>query len=127
MKYVTIIVRILLGLVILTPILGATGIFPAPTADLYTPAGWAFMEALMNSGYMFPLIAVTCAVALVLLIMNRTALAAVILAPFAINVACFHTFVEDAPISVSASLAYVLVGGTIYLLWINRKKYKALW
>jgi len=127
MKVLTIVMKVLLILVLITPILGASGVFPAPTADLYSPSGWAFMEALMNSGYMFPLLALTAAVVIVLLIMNRTALAAIILAPYTVNVLCFHLFVDGTFFHPAASLGWVLILGNAYFLWLNRKKYKALW
>lgn len=127
MNILRIVLRVLLGLLVLTPILGATGVFPAPTADLYTPNGWAFMEALINAGYMLPLLAVTCAVVLVLTIMNRMALAAVILAPMSVNIICFHTFVDTGLISPNASLGILLFLLNAFFLWDNRKKYKGLW
>lgn len=119
--------RILLCLVLLMPILGVLGVFPPPTADLYSPEGWAFMQALMKSDYMMPLIGLLAAVCFVLVAVNRTEIAAVLLAPFVVNVLCFHLFVDGSFFTLSASLAWVLNIATAYFLWINRKKYAALW
>ncbi len=127
MKIVNIILKVLLVLLLLTPILGASGVFPPPTADLYTPDGWAFIQALMNAGYLMPLMAVLCAVCIVLIIMNKTALAAVLLAPMTVNVICFHTFVDTGLISPSAILGILLFLLNAYFLWANRAKYKTLW
>lgn len=127
MKILRIVLRVLLCLLLLIPILGVSGIFPAPTAALYTPSGWAFMSALMATPHMLPLIALTCAVCLVLFVMRRDALAAVILAPLSVNVICFHTFVDTGLISPSASLGILLFVFNAFFLWDNRKKYKALW
>lgn len=127
MKIVNIIARILLGLLVLTPILGVTGVFPEPTADLYTPEGWAFMSALMATPHMFYLIALTCAAVLVLTIMNKMALAAVILAPLSVNIICFHAFVDTGLLSPSPILGELLFILNAYFLWANRAKYKALW
>lgn len=127
MKILSIVMGVLMALVISTPILGATGVFPAPTADLYTPSGWAFMEALMNTGYMFYLIALTCAVTLVLLIMKKAALAAIIITPLTVNIVCFHTFIDGGFFTAAASLAWVLLITNVYFLWRNAETYKKLW
>ncbi|UPA22927.1 hypothetical protein K8942_01805 [Candidatus Peribacteria bacterium] len=127
MKILTNILRVLLILLLLMPILGTLGVFPAPTADLYTPNGWVFMSALMASTYMMPLLGILCAVVIVLLVMNRTALAAALLAPMSLNVILFHAFVDTGLISPSASLGIPLFLLNAYFLWINRKTYKMVW
>ncbi len=127
MKILRIVLRVLICLLLVTPILGATGVFPAPTADLYTPSGWAFMSALLNSGYLMPLIAILCAISIVLFAIGRTALAAILVTPLAVNVICFHAFVDTGLISPSASLGIPLMLITLFFLWDNRKKYKTLW
>lgn len=126
MKILRIILRALLGLLLLLPILGTAGVFPAPTADLYTPSGWAYMEALMNAGYVMPLLGITFFAVLVLTIINRMALAAVILAPVTVNIICFHALVDTGLISPSASLGILLFILNAFFLWDNRTKYKAL-
>ncbi len=127
MKVLTIIMRIFFGLILLLPVLGTLGVFPAPTADLYSPPGWAFMQALMNTGYIMPLIGVTCAVGLVLVLMNKTALAAVIVAPFTVNVVSFHLFLDNSFFSPAAIPAWVLLITDLYFLWVNKSKYRPLW
>lgn len=127
MKITRIVLRVLLALLTLLPVLGTAGVFPAPTADLYTPNGWAFMEALMNATYLMPLLGITFFATLVLTIMNRMALAAIILAPVSVNILCFHAFVDTGLISPSASLGIVLFLLNAFFLWDKRKKYKALW
>ena len=126
MKITRILLRVLLGLLLLLPILGTAGVFPAPTADLYTPSGWAYMEALMNAGYVMPLLGLTFFAALVLTAFNRMALVAVILAPVTVNIICFHAFVDTGLISPSASLGILLFIFNTFFLWDNRKKYKVL-
>lgn len=127
MKILRIVLRVLICLLLLTPILGVTGVFPAPTAELYTEPGWAFMSALMATPHMLPLIALTCAVCLVLFAMRRDALAAVILAPLSVNIICFHAFVDTGLLSASPILGEILFLLNAFFLWDNRKKYKALW
>lgn len=127
MKVLHIILKVLLCLVLVIPVLGTLGVFPAPTADLYSPDGWAFMQAMMATGYMMPLIGVTCAATLILLIIGKDALAAVILAPFTVNVMLFHAFGDKNIFMVSSILGWALFLLNVYFLWANRKKYKALW
>ncbi len=127
MKVLNIVLRVLLGLLILTPVLGATGVFPAPTADLYSPTGWAFMEALLNTGYLLYLIALLCAVCIVLTIMDKMALVAALLAPLTVNIICFHLFLEGGLFTPSAVLADLLLIINAYFLWMNREEYKKLW
>lgn len=127
MKILTVVLRYLLTLLLLMPVLGALGVFPAPTADLYTPQGWAFMSAMMATGYMMLLLAVLCAVCIVLLVLNRTAVAALLLAPMTVNVMMFHWFLDAAPVSASSSMGYLLLILNAYFLWRNLPKYKKLW
>ena len=127
MKYVRAVLRILLCLLLLLPILGATGVFPAPTADLYTPSGWAFMSALMAAGYLLPLLAILCVVVIALTIMNKTALAAILLAPMTVNVIAFHAFVDTGLLHPAASLGILLLILNAFFLWDNRATYRNLW
>ena len=127
MKTTNLVLRILLGLFLLMPVAGALKLFPEPTAEMYSPEGWAFMSALMNTGYMMPLIALLSLVCGVLFLMNRTALAAALLAPFTVNVIGFHLFLDAATISAPAIPAYILLVLNAYFLWINKEKYNPLW
>jgi hypothetical protein len=126
MKILDIVCRVLLGLLLLMPVAGAIGLFPPPTADLYTPEAWPFMSALLSSGYMLPLMGVVFAVCLVLLILNKTALMAVLLAPISVNVLFFHIFLQNDP-PASASFGVLLVLLNVYFLWRNWPKYKPMW
>lgn len=127
MKILTIVLRILFVLVLLLPVLGTLGVFPSPTADMYSPAGWAFIQALMNTGYMMPLIGLTCFVCFVLVIIGRTALAAVVLVPFTVNVVLYHLLLEGNLFSAASIPAWALLLLNVYFLWVNREKYRSLW
>lgn len=126
MRILSVVLRVLFALLLLTPVLGALGVFPAPTADLYTPEGWAFMSAMMETGYMMPLLGVLCAVCLVLVVIGRTGLAAVLIAPMTVNVMFFHWFLDAAPISASSSLGYVLLVCNVFFLWKHWDAYKPM-
>lgn len=127
MKILHTTLRILLAVLLLIPVAGVIGLFPEPTAEMYSPEGWIFMSALMTSGYMMPLIGITCAICAVLLVMNRTALAAVLLAPFTVNVIVYHWFFDPTPISAASIPAYVLLVLNLFFLVRNKKAYAPLW
>lgn len=127
MKILRIILHVLLGLLLVMPAIGPLGVLPPPTPEMFTPEGWAFISALMNAGYMMPMIGLTCAVTLVLLILRKSALAAIIIAPFTVNVIAFHWFLDLTPIGPSSVLAYLLLILNAYVLWENRAKYRGLW
>ena len=76
-------------------ITGLNGLFnflPQPSAPM--PAGaTAFLGALMNTGYMLPLISLTQLIVGALLLSNRfVPLALALIAPFIVNSMAFHTF-----------------------------------
>lgn len=127
MKTLRIVLRILLCLLLAIPVLGTAGVFPAPTADLYTPNGWAFMSALMGSGYMMPLLGTLSAVVIILTAINKTPLAAVLLAPMTVNVIAFHTFVDTGFFTPNALLGILLLILNAFFLWDNRATYRSLW
>ena len=127
MKTLNHVLRFILGLLLLMPTAGALGLFPEPSADMYSSIeSWEFISALNSTGYMMPLITITTLLCALLLFANRTALAAVILAPFTVNVILFHLFLDASPISAAATPAYILLVLNIYFLWVNRNKYKVL-
>lgn len=128
MKILNVIMRVFFTLILVMPILGTLGVFPAPTADLYSSTeGWAFMEALMNVPYIMPMIGLLCAACLILSFTGRIALAAVLLAPFTVNVMLFHIFLDATPVSAAAIPAYVLLVTNTFFLWKERRKYRELW
>ncbi len=128
MKILNIILRIVLGLLLLSPILGALGVFPPPTAALYnTPEAFAFIEMLMATGYITYIIAIVFAIGVVLVIMNRMALVALLLLPIVVNIVGFHLFLDGGLFMAGAIMADVLLLLNAYFLWQNWKQYKVLW
>lgn len=119
--------KILLALLLVSPILGALGIFPAPTADLYnTPQAFSFIEALTATGYMNGLIAVVFAIAFVCIITNRTAFAALLILPVVVNIVAFHAMLDGGLFTPGAIMGNILALLTIYFLWYYRGTYHAL-
>ncbi len=128
MKILNIILRVVLGLLLVSPILGALGVFPPPTADLYnTPEAFAFIEMLMATGYITYIIAIVFAICLVLVIMNRMALVALLLLPIVVNIVGFHLFLDGGLFTSGAIMANVLLLLNAYFLWQNWGRYKVLW
>ncbi len=127
MKILNIILRIVLCLLLATPILGALGVFPAPTADLYnTPQAFAFINTLGETGYLVQFIASVFAIAIVLVVTNRMALAALLILPVSLNILAFHFFLDGGLMTSGALLADALVLINFYFLWRNRAQYRGL-
>lgn len=128
MKIVKILLRVVLCLLIITPILGVTGIFPPPTPDLYnTPQAFAFIEVLFTSKYVMYIMSLVFGVAFVLTIMNRMAFVAILILPITVNIVAFHLFLDGGLFTQGALMADVLLLVNIFFLWQNRKVYKNLW
>lgn len=128
MKITNIVLRTLLGLFLLMPLFAAFGLIPEPTEEMYsTPEAWAYMSALMDTGFMMWAITIVSVVCGVLFLIGRTALGAVLLAPFTVNVILFHIFLDSSPITPNAIPAYILLALNVYFLWINRAKYQEIW
>src|SRR5512141_1582978 len=89
--------RVLLGvLFFVSGLNGFLNFLPQPSVTL--PAGAAaFSSALLNTGYMFPLIMATQLIVGTLLLVNRfVPLALALLAPFVVNSIAFHIFLEPS-------------------------------
>jgi uncharacterized membrane protein YphA (DoxX/SURF4 family) len=115
--------RVLLGLVFFVfGLMGLFNLIPPPQGGV--PAGaMAFGAALMNTGYMFPLIKGTEVLGGALLLSNRfVPLALVLLAPVVVNIFLFHLFLTPGEIGM-ASLVLATEAG---LGWVYRAHYRAL-
>ena len=116
-------VRILLGgAFFVFGLNGFLNFLPQPTTPL--PAGaTAFLGALMNTGYMFQLIAATQLIVGTLLLANRfVPLAITLLAPFIVNSILFHVFLEPS----GRPIAFVVAALEIYLAWSYREAFRPL-
>jgi hypothetical protein len=110
-----------------TPILGALGVFPAPTADMYTSAkSFAFIQAMMSAGYITMTMAVVFALSLVCLWTKRVALAAILILPLTVNIVGFHLFLDGGLFVPGAIMADLLLVLNVYFLYQQRSVYKSL-
>ncbi len=127
MKIFNIICKILLTLLLATPILGTLGIFPEPTRDMYqTDEAYNFIMILMHSGYVMWMMTVVFVLALILLWKNKTAVVALLLLPITLNIIGFHAFLDGGLLTGGAVMANVLFLINVYYLWINRQIYMNL-
>jgi uncharacterized membrane protein YphA (DoxX/SURF4 family) len=118
MRYLTIIARVLLGLVFL--VFGLNGFFhfiPQPK-DAMPAAAMDFFGALLKTGYMIPLIFTAQTLGGALLLLNCfVPLALALLAPVVVNIILFHVFLAPSGIPV----ALVVVALEFYLAWAYAK------
>ncbi len=111
------IARWLLGLPLLVfGLNGFLNFIPQPETPL-PPAAVAFATALMATGYMLKLIAVTHLIVGACLVTNRfVPLALALLAPFLVNSVAFHLFLERSGLP----MALVFAAFELYLAWVYR-------
>lgn len=117
------IARILLGLPLLVfGLNGFLNFIPQPETPL--PEGaMAFVGALMNTGYMFPMIAITQLIVGALLVVNRfVPLALALFAPFILNSVVFHLFLEPSGLGMAA----IFLALELYLAWAYRNAYRPM-
>ena len=121
MKYVILLVRILLGLVFV--VFGSNAFLHfIPMQPMPGDAG-AFMGALFRSGYLYVIAALQMLGGLCLLIHPRfVALGLLILGPIIVNILLFHIFMAPAGLP----LAIIVLLLALFLLWIYRYKFPAL-
>lgn len=126
-KIVHIILKVIFCLIMAMPVLGATGIFPPPTPDLYnTSQAFAFIEALTVASYITYMMAAVYALCIALIIMGRTALASILALPITLNVVAFHLFLDGGLLTAGASLGNLLLLINLYFISANRAQYMRL-
>ncbi len=113
--------RIVLGLIfVIFGLNGFLNFLPMPPPP---PAGGAFLGALFNTGYMFPIIKgieVVTGVALLLGILVPLSL--ILLAPIVVNIVLYHTIIDPS----GAPLALTVLFLDLFLAWNYREAYAPL-
>lgn len=126
-KIINIVLKVVLALLLVTPILGVLGVFPPATPDLYnTPEAYDFIMMLTNAGYVMWIMAIVFLISLVLIIKDKMALVALLLFPITLNIIAFHAFLDGGLFKMGALMGVVLFLINLYFLWQNRSRYKAL-
>lgn len=101
---------------------GFLNFLPQPSMALPERAV-AFVEALMKTGYMMPLMFGTQLIVGALLLANRfVPLALALIAPFIVNSVAFHLFLEPS----GRPMAAVMLILEVYLAWAYRKAYRPM-
>jgi uncharacterized membrane protein YphA (DoxX/SURF4 family) len=122
-RHVVTIGRIALGLVFF--VFGLNGFLdflPHPTGP-FPQGAMAFGGALMQTGYMFPLIKGTEVVAGALLLTNRfVPLALALVAPVVVNIFAFHAFLQPAQLPLASAIVVLEIG----LAWSYRTAYRPM-
>ena len=120
-KKVTMVLRLLLGLILFVFGLNKFLNF-LPMPPMEGGAG-AFMGALNDTGYMFPLIAITEIVAGALLLLNKwTGLGLIFAAIISVNIVLFHLVLDISGIGLAAVVAVL----NILVMYGNWGRFKTL-
>jgi hypothetical protein len=126
-KWIDIVLKVVLSLILITPILGLTGLFPAPTRDLYnTDEAYAFIQMMTEGRYISVIMAVVHIAALFCLWTRRTGLAALLVLPITLNVVAFHAVLDGGLLTPGAVLADIMLLINAYFLWEHRREYAPL-
>jgi uncharacterized membrane protein YphA (DoxX/SURF4 family) len=121
MKYVIIIVRVLLGLMF--AVFGSNAFLHfIPMPPLEGNAA-AFMGALVNSGYIYPIAALQVLGGLLLLLGGRfVPLGLTLLGPVIVNIVLYHIFIEPSGLGMAIGVSVA----ALFLLWVYRFKFPAI-
>jgi uncharacterized membrane protein YphA (DoxX/SURF4 family) len=123
LRYLTAVLRILPGLFLL--LMGLNGLLnflPQPKVEM-SQGAMDFSMALMKSGYMMQLIAVTQVIVGLFFVINRfVPLALALFAPFMVNSILFHLFLEHKGLPMSA----VFLAIELYLAWAYRDAFRPM-
>ena len=121
MQHLPLVARVLLGLIF--AVLGMIGLFGLVEEPEMGPEAEAFMGALMDTGYLWPVIKVTEIVCGVLLILGLfVPLALVVLSPIVLNIVLFHLFL--APEGVVIGVVALLLG--LYVARQHRSSFSSV-
>lgn len=120
-KYLHILAKVVFSLILLLPVVGATGMLGEATRDLYnTDEAFAFIEMLTDIAYISYMMAVVHVIALLALWAKREALAALLVLPITLNVVGFHLVLDGGLFTAGAVLADLMLILNLYFLYVNR-------
>ena len=121
MKHLPLVARVLLGLIFV--FFGVVGAL-APETDMGED-GDAFIAALKDTGYVWPMVKVTEVTSGLLLITGLfVPLALVLLAPVALNILLFHLFLSPSPGGLTVAVLVLALGA--YLAHHQRSSFAAI-
>ncbi len=122
-KYLHIVAKLIFSLILLMPVLGATGIFPPATRDLYnTDEAFAFIEMLTTASYILYMMVVVHIFAIFALWTRREVVGALLALPITLNVVGFHLWLDGGLLTGGASMGNVMLALNLYFLYIHHVK-----
>lgn len=125
MKKVVLVARMLMGLALVTFGLNGFLHFMEPPSDGVPPQALAFINALEQSGYMFPLLSgaqIFCGVLLVTGVFVPLAL--VVFAPILVNIVGYHIFVD--PDFAAGIPAWLMLALELFLAFAYSRSFAGL-
>lgn len=126
-KYLHIVAKVLFSLILILPIVGATGALGEPTRDLYNKdQAYAFIQMLVDVGYINYMMVVVHIIALIALWTKREALAGLLELPISLNVVGFHLVIDGGLFTSGAVLGNIMLILNLYLLCRNCEIIKPL-
>jgi hypothetical protein len=114
-------IQVLFGIYLL--FFGLIGYFVQLEMPQYNEKAMAFLGALFNSRYLFPLMSIIFVLSGLMFIFNRwSAFGAILLAPVSVNILAFHVFL-DTTNTWLALIPFVL---NLYFLVIHWNRYRPM-
>ena len=120
MKYAIIIARLLLGLVF--AVFGSNAFLHfIPMPPMQGQAG-AFIGALINSGYIYPIAILQVVGGLLLLLGRFIPLGLTLLGPVIVNIMLYHIFLDPSGLPMACVISVL----ALLLLWVYRDRFPAI-
>lgn len=118
-RHLPTIARVLMGLMFFVfGLNGFLNFIPTPPGPMPEFAG-----ALMNTGYMFPLIKGTEVIVGAFLLLNRfVPLALALIAPVVVNILAFHAFLAPSGVAIPMVIVFL----EVYLAWSYRSAFRPM-
>jgi len=120
MKAITIIARVLLGLLFV--VFGSNAFLHfIPTPPMKGPSA-AFIGAMAETGYLYVIAVIQVTGGLILLLGRFIPLGLILLGPIIVNILCFHIFIDRTGLP----MAIVVAAIALFLLWRHRTSFAGL-
>lgn len=118
---IDLVLKVILTLILILPVVGALGVMPAPTRNLYnSDQAFQFISIMMASRYISIMMAVVFVLALYLMWTRRVPVAMMLILPVTLNIVGFHAFLDGGLITPGAAMGNILLFLNLYFLWRSR-------
>jgi uncharacterized membrane protein YphA (DoxX/SURF4 family) len=120
MKYAIIIARLLLGIIFV--VFGSNAFLHFIAMPPMQGQAGAFIGALINSGYIYPIAMLQVGGGLLLLIGRFIPLGLTLLGPVIVNIMLYHIFLDQSGLPMAIIISIL----ALFLLWAYRSKFPAI-